>query len=242
MKVTSHKILARNSKRFLTGASIFATCCCILPNAANANIINDTYGAGAGSFELGNFVQNAGADAMWINVGGTSISGWTAGGPGDGIDWIKTPTYGAMDGLYSVDLTHQTSSSISINIPTINGAVYDLSFGAAAYVTGINTGLVTAGSLISQSFTVNPTNSLTNQTFYPFSYQFTATSLSTTITFLSTNQQAGTTYGPILDNVIVNYVSGPSTSVPEPSSLSLMLIGLVSTVLTSKSLKQRKEK
>ncbi len=186
-------------------------------------------------------MANAPPDAMGLAVGSTTITGWTVGGPGNGVDWIKTPTYGAMNGLYSVDLVHQTSSSIATAIPTISGAVYELSFGVASVLNQFNTGLVTAGSLVNQSFTTTRSGSFATQTFDPFSYQFTAAGTSTTITFFGTNQNGGTTYGPVMDNVSVNYVSGPTSSIPEPSSLALMLIGL-GAAITRKPQKQRKAK
>lgn len=69
---------------------------------AYANIIDDTFGIGAGSFELGNFV-NGGQDGgsfggtgwMGLGVGSIVMTGWTVGGPGDGVDWLTTPTFGA---------------------------------------------------------------------------------------------------------------------------------------------------
>ena len=72
---------------------------------AYTNIVDSTYGAGAGSFELGNFVNN-GFDYMHLAPGDTTITGWTVGGPGDGVDWITTPGYGADTEICPVDLQH----------------------------------------------------------------------------------------------------------------------------------------
>src|SRR5437899_2235293 len=103
------------------------------------NLIDLTYGVGAGSFELGPFVNGGGGgggvDFMALAPGSTTITGWTVGGPGDGVDWITGPTYGADTGNFALDLQHTTASSISTVIPTLNGAVYQLLFRAAS-VTG----------------------------------------------------------------------------------------------------------
>jgi hypothetical protein len=185
---------------------------------ATANIIDDTHGVGAGSFERGNFINN-GSGWMWLRVGSTTMTGWTVGGPGNGVDWLTTPTFGTANGLHSVDLTDTLASSISTTIPTITGAIYNLSFEGAAWVSGTsNTGLVTAGSL-AKNFTVSPSSTLAGQKFYTFSFQFTATSVSTTISFLSKNQSGffTNTYGPVVDNVSVNFVN----SVPVPATFWL---------------------
>ena len=57
---------------------------------AYANIIDSTYGAGAGSFELGTFVNNR-FDFMPLAPGATTITGWTVGGPGDGRGLANDP-------------------------------------------------------------------------------------------------------------------------------------------------------
>lgn len=184
---------------------------------ANTNLIDATYGVGAGSFELGNFVNGGadgasfgGTDYMGLAVGSTAITGWTVGGPGNRVDWLTTPFFGAADGMHSVDLTHTFASSIFTTIPTITGGVYDLSFGAAAWAGGTGvTGSVSAGSL-NQNFTATPSNTLELQTFAPFLFQFTATGPSTTITLTSTNQSPGSYfYGPVIDSVSVSAVPVP---------------------------------
>ncbi len=215
-------------RRFL---SVFLSAICVLASqtsSASTNIIDSTYGAGAGSFELGNFVNGGadgasygGPDYMGLAVGSTTITGWTVSGPGNGVDWLTTPKFGALDGFHSVDLTHTIASSISTTIPTITGDVYDLSFGAAAVAdTTSNTGSVSAGLLQNKNFTATWSNSTATQKFDPFSFQFTATGTSTTITFLSTNQLPGSsTYGPVIDRVSV-------TAVPEPGEWAMMFGGL----------------
>ena len=65
----------------------------MLPTA-KANIIDSTYGAGAGSFELGAFVDN-GIRLYGTRARDTTITGWTVGGPGNGVDWLIEPAFGA---------------------------------------------------------------------------------------------------------------------------------------------------
>jgi hypothetical protein len=196
-------------------ATVLLITACV--GSAEADIIDSTYGVGAGSFELGNFINGggnpnaAGLGYMGLLPGDRTITGWTVGGPGNGVDWLTTPTFGSDTGIHSVDLNHTLPSSISTVIPTTQGQIYDLSFGATAlFNNGGSLGIVSAGNL-SQAFTAPYSASLAGQTFPPFSFLFTATDTSTTITFLSTTQSlTGYTYGPVIDSVSVNSVPIPA--------------------------------
>jgi hypothetical protein len=204
----------------------------------NANIIDDTHGVGAGSFELGIFVNGSGSTPFFVNAGymglapgATTITGWTVGGPGDGIDWLidgpgNVFTFNANDGIHSVDLQHLTASSISTVIPTVTGGVYELSFFAASVVSYDNTGTVSAGSLINQSFTVAGPYSTTfeNQTFQQFSYSFSAIDTLTTIQFTGTDPiSAQLQYGPVIDSVSVTLTN----AVPLPPTMFLFGSGIL---------------
>jgi hypothetical protein len=169
------------------------------------NLIDFTYGTGAGSFELGGFVAiGTGFNSyMAISPGDrTTITGWTVTGPGDGVDWVSTPGYGADTGIHSVDLQHVSNSSISTVIPTVIGNVYRLSFSAAAnFAYSSKTGVVSAGSLVNQEFSVPLSGDLATQTFTPFTFLFTATASTTDIRFTATGQKSA--YGPVIDSVSV---------------------------------------
>jgi hypothetical protein len=141
------------------------------------------------------------------------------------VDWLNTPFYGASDGVHAVDLGWYTggAGSASINLPTVLGATYALSFGAAAVSgqsTYTNTGTVSAGSLTA-NFAPAFSTSFSAQTFYTQSYQFIVNGSNTVLTIAAAT--AGTSYGPIIDDVKVSFVSAP---VPEPETYALMLAGL----------------
>ena len=201
-----HKLVAKTNAVLLLVLAALALTRATLVSAAEANIIDATYGAGAGSFELGNFVDGGGPGGgpnyMAVAPGDSStITGWTVGGPGDGVDWITPPIYGADTGSHAVDLQHVSTSSISTIIPTVAGNVYELSFGAAAVSGYSNTGVVSAGSLVNQPFTAVVSGATSTQTFGPFVFRFTATGPTTTIQFTATGPN--TAYGPLIDSVSV---------------------------------------
>jgi len=172
------------------------------------NIIDATYGMGAGSFELGNFINGGGipygngTGYMGVAPGdSTTITGWTVDGPGDGIDWLTAPYASADSSFLSVDLQHATPSSIFTKISTVVGKSYLLSFSAAAVSGYTNTGVVSAGTLSNQPFTATFSSSWVNQAFTPFTFLFTATEPATTIRFSATGPT--TYYGPVIDSVSV---------------------------------------
>jgi hypothetical protein len=190
-----------------------------ISSSAAVNIIDSTYGVGAGSFELGAYSTNSGNGFNYMRLATTSatISGWTVGGV-DGVDWMTSPNNVAQSGLYSVDLAglgfvnRMSVGSISTVIPTMIGFQYSLSF--YAYGGDENhIGNVSAGSL-NQNFLATMNSNATIADYDFFEYSFTAVDTSTTITFSSVDSWG---YGPVIDNVVV---------VPEPSAAILSLVGV----------------
>lgn len=218
---------AFNPKPSIWLGAFLQTACIFISPTVNANIIDDIYGAGAGSFELGAFIDNSGGGYMRLSPGSTTITGWTVGGPGGGVDWTIAPAYRADTGVHAVDLRNLTPSSIATVIPTNSGEVYQLTFGATSGGFPTNTGLITAGSLVNQVFAavIDTNTNPATQTFTPFTFLFTATESATTIQFTAQGGIGGR-YGPVIDSVSVDLVSAPPpTSVPEPSSMALLLLG-----------------
>ena len=201
--------------------------CATLPAQA-ANLIDTTYGAGVGSFEVGTFTRRGPEgfnNFQTLDNGDPYMTGWQVGGVG--VDWLQTPDYGASHGVHAVDLGWYIggAGSVSISLPTINGATYSLTFDAAAvpgYPSYTDQGTVSAGSL-SANFAAafSPAFDFAGQVFQPQSFSFKAQGSTTTLVLAAT--AAGTSYGPVVDNVVVEFVSAP---VPEPATWLLWTGGL----------------
>ena len=106
------ELIKSNLSLKITVLTFLYAVCNLMLATANANIIDSTYGPGAGSFELGTFLDN-GYGFMPLTPGSTTITGWTIGGPGDGVDWTTAPAFAADTGIHAVDLEHLTNSSIA---------------------------------------------------------------------------------------------------------------------------------
>ncbi|MGB0632591.1 MAG: DUF642 domain-containing protein [Alphaproteobacteria bacterium] len=194
-----------------------------VPVGASANLIDTAYGAGAGSFELG---IHSGAAFDSLAPGSTTITGWTVGGPGDGVDWLNEPSFNASDGVHSVDLQTFTASSISTVISTVIGQTYQLTFDSAAILGLQGTGTVSAGTLTGQSFAppTSPPGTFSTQTYSSFAFLFDAVSTSTTLTFSAdATCCGGATYGPMIDNVSIVETS---TEVAAPGAFAILGLGL----------------
>lgn len=219
--------------KFLIAATILPISGTITPASAATNLIDATYGPGAGSFELGSFTPIGAGNLVFqsLTPGATNITGWSIGGVG--IDWLSTPYYGANQGIHAIDLGYNGlanalgAGAITTVISTSVGATYNLRFAAAA-VSGFpaytNGGLVNAGSLVNQvfapAFTPTP-NDFANQVYTDYNFNFTAVSNSTAITFNATDPNSA--YGPVIDNVSVIFVG--DAAVPEPATWATTLAG-----------------
>jgi hypothetical protein len=167
------------------------------------NIIDHTYGAGAGSFELGLFVLNDPVTTPMfclVHAGMTNIVGWSVGGS-SGVHWLTNTNQKTTDGYKALDLqggvfNPASLSSLWTTFPTVLGNSYTLTFDASAG-NGSNTANVTCGSLSNQVFS----GPVGYPSFFDcHSFPFTALSTNTTLLFQVT---ASDGYGPIIDNVSV---------------------------------------
>ena len=169
-----------------TGALLFATS--VMP--VSAAPLNN------GSFELGtdpgSFTQLA--------DGSTVITNWTIGG--NGVDYIGT-YWTASDGSRSIDLSATDTGSVSQTFTTIVGVPYKVTFDMAGNPAGgnqIKNMTVSAGGApTAYTFDITGHN-LVSMGWTSKTFNFVATSTSTTLTFTSLEANA---FGPALDNVVI---------------------------------------
>ncbi len=184
---------------------------------AAACAVADSAGAAAftnGSFESG---VNPGSGFVTLGNGSTGITSWVVGG--DSIDYIGG-YWNAEDGARSVDLSGNANGSVSQTFDTLAGQTYLVNFWLAGNPDGgpaAKLAITSADGAQQQSniFTVTGSDSRTNMNWAAYTYQFTAATNSTTLSFASATNTA---YGPALDNVSVS-------AIPEPASWALMIAG-----------------
>lgn len=178
------------------------------PPTQAQNLIDATYGAGAGSFELGVYAGDPETGFMRLPSEATTIVGWVLGNAGGGVDWLSQPQCKAASGNLSVDLVGvMPGSGLSTTIPTISGAVYRISFQTYGPNEGTS-GRVTAGSL-NEVFDAPGTSGSANATYKKYEFTFTANASSTTVTFVP-NFTYG--FGPVIDDVSVE-ATAPSLAI-----------------------------
>jgi hypothetical protein len=196
---------------------------------ANGSFETTTPAVGAGTFVL-------------FTPGSTGVTGWTVvGTTGINIGVGNTAfiesgiSFPAENGSNWVDLTGLNSNNdtegLQQTIATIVGDSYTLSF-FVGNVDSPSTGFgvtstvkVLANGASLGAFTNNCTACTTTLAWTQFSHTFTATSTSTTLTFLNGDPANDNSNG--LDNVSL-LDNGPATA-PEPSSIALLgtaLLGL----------------
>jgi choice-of-anchor C domain-containing protein len=160
-----------------------------------------TSGAGQlltnGSFESG---PNPGGSFVQVNVGSTAITGWTV--VNGAIDYKGYAYFDASNGSRSIDL-HASPSMGGMEqiITTTPGSSYILTFdfGGNVGAPDLKSMQVNVGPF-SQVYTMNTAGrSFQNMGWRTETVQFTATSSSTTLTFVSTGPASNK--GPALDNV-----------------------------------------
>jgi hypothetical protein len=179
-----------------------------------------------GSFEdTTHFVVNSGNDTMVLNPGDTALTGWNV--INNQIAWIgPTNPFGitASDGQYSLDLQSYSDSGtyggVTQSLATVIGGQYLLTFDLGTYFGG--DALTASAGTGSHLFTAPSRASFG---WDPESLSFTATSTSTLLTLLGTTN-ANDYIG--LDKVAVTCTASCSvvTSVPEPATWALFLLGI----------------
>ena len=187
-----------------------------------------------GSFETATVTPSNPPGFLTLNVGSTAITGWTV--TQGTIDYVDTANWQAADGNRSLDLdgTFNSAGGIQQTFNTIIGSLYRVIFDMAGNPTleppVKNMRVSAAGTSSDFSFDVTG-KSGTNMGWVSKSWDFTATSTTTTLEFISLT---GTGAGPALDNVSVVEVSSQPSSIPEPSSilgiLSLGVLGIGSAL------------
>jgi choice-of-anchor C domain-containing protein len=200
-----------------------ATAIVLIFNSQNANaspFVNGSFESGLAS--IGDFTT--------LNAGDhTSITGWTVGGgdPTNAVDYIGT-YWQPANGSRSLDLNGLAPGSISQTFDVVSGQTYRVTFdlagnpaGGPEFKTLDSTANLTLFS--PPPFDVSST-SLSDMGWKIYSFSFTATSNTETLTFASTttafsgNDTFPFAFGPALDNVSV-------TPVPEPSTWAMMILG-----------------
>jgi hypothetical protein len=186
------------------------------------------------SYSAGQFVTgwtgNSGYEIWFPNA--TAATTENAAGQYSGSNaeklWSATasPNGGAFIGLDG-DKTVQSSISQSINNLTI-GSTYTVSFDWGAAQVASRTGATTEQLQVSFGGATQLTNILSNPSkgftgWYTDAMQFTATSTSELLSFLSLGTPTGFPPMAVLDGVSVQQ----TVAVPEPSSLALLGAGLV---------------
>lgn len=194
------------------------------PASPAANIIDATYGVGAGSFEIPGYI---GPLFLTLNNGSNYITGWTVNY--SNIDLVPNTIWNPSLGANSIDMngTPGGPGGIQTVIPTTVGTTYRVAFDIAAFtatdnMTNPKTMDVTADGVTS-SFSLSTTTHYDVPLTLPLAVnwqsrtlEFIASTTSTTISFTSTTATDGSAM--LLDNVVVQ-------AVPEPAASLLMLGG-----------------
>lgn len=212
-----------NSTARLMGFGLAALISLACTSVAHAELVVN------GSFDVG-------APSGGCIAGATTLPGWTvASGNVDVIAApVCVPEVGA-DGPYFIDLTGSFGGGGALiyqDLATAIGQQYNLSFyfGANpgwqwlgyANDSPIKSMDVLLGGVVAGHFSQDTTGRAPGDAGWLHeSILFTASSSATRLAFQSLNSANGTVFGPYLDGVSVE-----ATSVPEPTTLALLTVGL----------------
>jgi len=190
--------------------------------ATGANIIDATYGIGAGSFEIPGYI---GPLFLTLDNGSSYMAGWTVNY--SNIDLVPDTIWNPSLGANSVDMngTPGGPGGIQTIIPTTIGTTYRVTFDIAAFMAPENManpktmdvtadGVTSHFSLTTTTYYDVPLTLPINVNWYSRTLEFIASTTSTTISFTSTTASDGSAM--LLDNVSVE-------AVPEPAAPAMML-------------------
>jgi choice-of-anchor C domain-containing protein len=155
-----------------------------------------------GSFEdvNGTYVDG-GSGFQQLNAPNASIDGWTV--DAGSVDWIGT-YWPAPEGSMSIDMSGVNAGTLSQTFDTTIGNTYTVSFllsGNPAGPPSVKTLDVSATGGTVGNYTHDTTGTdLTSMVWTPQTYEFLATSATTTLSFISTTAGA---FGPAIDAVAV---------------------------------------
>jgi choice-of-anchor C domain-containing protein len=204
--------------KFLTGTLAGLSILAAASSVNAATIVN-------GGFESSTLTpaeqtQMANQGFATLAAGSTSLTGWSIGG--GGIDYIGS-YWAPAGGTHSIDLNALTAGSIFQTISTVVGQAYEVSFDLAGNPDGapvVKLAIADATGLPGAAYLFDTTGKTkTNMGWTQLTYDFTADSTSTTLTFSNSNQTGfKTPYGAALDNISIS-------AVPEPATWAVMLIG-----------------
>lgn len=188
------------------------------------NIIDTTYGVGAGSFELGNYSANTPSNLggfdpfMRLGGGSTTITGWTVA-PG-GTDWLSGAGWPTHIGSRSIDLPGAGGTGgLSTSIPTLVGSVYTVSFKSSEIISPTPVVTISVDGIGTIGTSIPPNNPP------PFPYgqspffTFTAVTPVSVVNFSSTALSSH--FGAMIDDVVIT-----GAAIPEPSSALLLSVGV----------------
>lgn len=182
----------------------------------------------------GSFETSSVASGSFASV--SSLAGWTIAGKKSTVELRNDLAGTAESGSVFAELDSSKNTTISQVLSTVVGETYTLSFWYASrpgvvgnslglqWLAGSETGTVDTHTGLSAKQVINAT---ADNIWVNFTTSFVANSTSTALSFTGLGKSDG--LGTSLDNISVT-----QTSVPEPTSISMLFAGLVAMGLMSR--------